>query len=98
MLQVVKRRRVIASGRLVPAPTAPREAPELPAWKAFVVQFTRDTAPKRGTFAGRAEHLSSGRRARFKSPEELVAILGKLLDELGEDCAPPKRVDGAPGR
>jgi len=56
--------------------------PELPAWKAFVVQFTRD-AGRVGIFAGRVEHLSSGRRARFNSAEELLTILGNLLDELG---------------
>ncbi len=65
-----------------PEPNKP--LPELPAWKAFVVQFTRD-AGRMGVFAGRVEHLSSGRRARFNSPEELVTILGNLLDELKAD-------------
>jgi hypothetical protein len=54
----------------------------LPAWKAFVVQFSRETGPCPGVFSGRVEHLSSGRRARFSSGEELLATLGKLLDEL----------------
>lgn len=63
-----------ASGKLLP---------ELPAWKAFVVQFSRDANTQSAVFAGRVEHLSSGRRARFGSAEELVSILTKLLDELG---------------
>lgn len=56
--------------------------PELPAWKAFVVQFSREANAQAGVFSGRVEHLSSGRRARFCSTDELVAILGKLLDDL----------------
>jgi hypothetical protein len=57
--------------------------PELPAWKAFVVQFSREACTQAGVFSGRVEHLSSGRRARFSSKEELLAILAKLLDEIG---------------
>jgi hypothetical protein len=59
------------------------DQPALPAWKAFVVQFSREADGLGGTFSGRVEHLSSGRRARFDSPEELLAVLGTLLDELG---------------
>jgi len=58
--------------------------PTLPAWKAFVVQFTRETEGPAGAFSGRVEHLNSGRRARFDSPEELLALLGRLLVELGK--------------
>jgi hypothetical protein len=47
------------------------------------VQFSRETGPGPGVFSGRVEHLSSGQRVRFNSGEELLAILGKLLDELG---------------
>jgi len=47
-----------------------------------VVQFARmsDDVP---AFSGRVEHMSSGRRARFESPEELVEALRRLLDEVG---------------
>ena len=58
------------------------EEPTLPAWKAFVVQFTRESKGLPTPFSGRIEHLSSGRRARFESPEKLVATLKLLLDEL----------------
>jgi hypothetical protein len=61
------------------------EPPALPVSKAFVVQFTRETRGHRDTFAGRAEHISSGRRGRFASPQELLAVLEKMLDELGEE-------------
>jgi hypothetical protein len=56
----------------------------LPAWKAFVVQFSRETDGPEGTFSGRVEHLNSGRRAHFDSPEELLAVLGRMLGEIGE--------------
>lgn len=56
--------------------------PELPAWKAFVVQFSRDADAHAGGFSGRIEHLSSGRRARFASREDLLAILEHELEDL----------------
>jgi hypothetical protein len=67
-----------------PASSAKEEAPALPVWKAFVVQFSRETTAKTGTFSGRVEHLSSGRRARFATTAELLAVLWKMLGELGE--------------
>jgi hypothetical protein len=66
------------------APPEGAEVPSLPVWKAFVVQFSRETNPRTRTFSGRVEHMSSGRRARFASGQELLAVLGKLLVELGE--------------
>jgi hypothetical protein len=58
--------------------------PEFPAWKAFALQFSHETGTKPGAFAGRVEHFSSGRRARFASKEELLPLLSKMLGELGE--------------
>jgi hypothetical protein len=49
------------------------------------VQFTRETRSATGTFAGRVEHMRSGRRARFASKEELLATLATILDKLGEE-------------
>jgi hypothetical protein len=56
----------------------------LPVWKAFVVQFSRETQAKAGPFAGRVEHMSSGRRARFGSAAQLVAVLRRMIDQLGD--------------
>jgi hypothetical protein len=67
------------------ATATPEPGPTLPAWKACVVQFTRETGTATGIFAGRVEHLSSGRRARFGSSAELLSILERLLDELGSE-------------
>jgi hypothetical protein len=58
--------------------------PELPAWKAFVVQFTRETGTKPGILSGRVEHLNSGRRARFNTSEELLVTFRRLLAEVCE--------------
>jgi hypothetical protein len=61
------------------------DVPALPVWKAFVVQFSRETGAQTGVFAGRVEHMSSGRRARFRSSEQLIAELRTMLDQLGEN-------------
>ena len=60
------------------------DVPALPVWKAFVVQFSRETHTQTGIFSGRIEHLSSGRRARFGSKEELFTAVSEMLDQLGE--------------
>ena len=84
MLTSVTPRRATHRSRATPRDGAPpKPVPELPAWKAFVVQFSREAGTQAGIFSGRVEHLSSGRRARFNSAEELLTILRKLLDELG---------------
>jgi hypothetical protein len=67
-----------------PASSDSEDLPALPVWKAFVVQFSRETGAQTGTFAGRVEHMSSGRRSRFGSTKELVETLRKMLDQLGE--------------
>jgi hypothetical protein len=56
-------------------------APALPAWKAFVVQFTHETGVEAGTFCGRAEHLSTGQRVQFESAQELVEFVHAVLQE-----------------
>lgn len=81
----MKQRKAANLDKRTPSANAPADpAPELPAWKAFVVQFSREAGTPAGIFSGRVEHLSSGRRARFSSEEELLTVLGKLLDDLGE--------------
>ena len=58
--------------------------PTLPAWKAFAVQFSRESGTCSQVFSGRVEHLNSGRRARFGSRQELLAVLERLLAEIEE--------------
>ena len=57
-------------------------APALPSWKAFVIQLSQDTTPQSGIFAGRVEHLASGRRERFASGKELLLAVMHLLSDL----------------
>jgi hypothetical protein len=59
----------------------------LPVWKAFVVQFSRETRSRAAPFSGRVEHVSSGRRVWFASRQELLTSLRKMLDDLGEKPA-----------
>lgn len=58
--------------------------PALPSWKAFVIQLSHDTTPDSGILAGRIEHLSSGRRQRFASGRELLAMVMHLLSNIEE--------------
>lgn len=60
--------------------TEATKTPEFPLWKAFVVQFGRGEGS--GSFCGRVEHLSSGRRTRFGSREELLAALEHEIAEI----------------
>src|SRR5262245_25475094 len=61
-----------------PDVTPSREAPELPTEKAFVVQLTRETGPDLQPFAGRVEHVVSGRRLRFEGFEAFRAAVTRL--------------------
>ncbi len=58
--------------------------------RAFVVWFEpeAEVAPER--FRGRAEHVASGQVARFHSPDELLAILRRMLswEKSAEGKAP----------
>lgn len=79
--------RVKSKRTATPRPSAApdrEEVPALPVWKAFVVQFSRETRTRTGVFSGRVEHVSSGRRAHFVSTKELLAALATMLDQLGE--------------
>jgi len=66
------------------ATVTPPDAPELPTGKAFVLQLSRDTGPTLQPFAGRVEHLASGRRLRFASFEDFRAAVVRLLREARE--------------
>jgi hypothetical protein len=46
------------------------------------VQFSRESRGTGDVFAGRIEHLSSGRRARFATTQELVAALARMLEVI----------------
>jgi hypothetical protein len=55
----------------------------LPYERAFVVQFGVDADVAAGPVVGRAEHLASGRSARFASWEELLRFVASCAGEPG---------------
>jgi hypothetical protein len=54
-----------------------------PHTSAFVLQFPAGTDLEAGPFAGRIEHVASGRTAHFHTPEELRTFLAQVLAEVG---------------
>jgi hypothetical protein len=59
---------------------------QYPTRRAFVVQFGSRSDGARGLFAGRVEHVASGRAGHFDAAEELLAFFGHVLHD---DGAPP---------
>lgn len=59
----------------------PSNTPQLPTGKAFVLQLSHDTGPTLQPFAGRVEHLATGRRARFANFEDFQQAVIRLLRE-----------------
>jgi hypothetical protein len=56
-------------------------APSLPVSRAFVVQFSADTLASANRFAGRIEHIESGRGRRFTTLAELMAFVTACLEK-----------------
>jgi hypothetical protein len=48
------------------------------------VQFRKETGAASERFTGRVEHIISGHAARFRSPEELVAFMKRILVDIYE--------------
>ena len=65
---------------LAPYPAETQGEPPLSPQRAFVVQFREGPAP----WAGRVEHVTSGRAARFQSAEELWAFMTQVVGEGAE--------------
>lgn len=63
--------------------------------RAFVVHLRAAGGPGRARFAGRVEHLSSGRSALFSSLRGLLAFFGPTLDAGAR--APRRGPDDGPG-
>lgn len=50
--------------------------------RVFVVQFRDPAEPGSVRFAGRAEHIMSGKNADFETPEELVDFFRRVMKQL----------------
>jgi hypothetical protein len=82
-----KERQTMSESRGAPRGEAfeTREESLLSPWRAFVVQFRTETEGGQGHFAGRVEHIVSGRAARFHSPEELWAFFTQILSNIHDE-------------
>ena len=49
---------------------------------AFVLQLGPGTDVRAGRLVGRVEHVASTRSARFRSLDELLAVLAEMLDDV----------------
>ncbi len=58
---------------------SPADKSPLSPHRAFVVQLREHTDVERGGWAGRVEHVTSGRAAHFQSLEEMVAFIAGIL-------------------
>lgn len=72
------------------------DRPTHPADLAYVLKFRLDSAPGKGLWTGRIEHLDSGRRHDFSSGEDLLAWLARDHQHLphpGDDSRRGDRSD-----
>jgi len=67
------------------------ESPLSP-YRAFVVQFRKETEVARGRVSGRVEHVVSGQATHFASLEELLTFIGQVLAAVR--ASPRGRVKG----
>ena len=58
-----------------------KNQPSLPIKRAFVVQIRARARIEQGEFKGRVEHLVSHQATHFKSLEEFVAFVTRMLSE-----------------
>lgn len=80
------RQQSLATTQPTPPPVEPPLSPQL----GFVVQFRVRAGQPASYFAGRAEHLGSGRSAHFHSPAELMDFLARELGTGNADAEPGK--------
>ena len=62
----------------------PGSQPSLPTNRAFVVQFRVSPTGAPSCWEGRVEHVVSGQVARFRTVEELLAFMSRVLAEVQE--------------
>jgi hypothetical protein len=52
---------------------------------AFVLQLPPGANPAEGRFEGHVEHVASGQGLRFRSLEELLTFLTRVLADIGQE-------------
>ena len=68
-------------GPQIEPPALPAEEPPLTPRRAFVVQFRAQTRHEQELYTGRVEHITSGHATRFRSLDELIKFLTRVLTE-----------------
>ena len=66
----------MTAGHSTTNPTADRP---LPVQRAFVVQLHTTAAVAQGQLSGRVEHVLSGQVAHFRSLDELLAFIARVI-------------------
>jgi hypothetical protein len=67
-----------AREKIMKSDQSPKNLPNL----VFVVQFRDPTESGSARFAGRAEHVMSGKNTGFETPEELVDFFRRVMNQL----------------
>ena len=57
----------------------PQPKSPLSPYCSFVVQFRTDTGMEPAAYDGRIEHVTSGQKTLFSSPEELLTFITRVL-------------------
>lgn len=70
--------------RMIAETQSPGADTPLSPQRAFVIQFRGPVEAELGDFAGRVEHIVSGRSTRFYCPEELLAFIERVLSDVEE--------------
>ena len=70
-----------------PIATDPVATPTLPVHRAFVVQLQATAVVGQGQLSGRVEHVLSGQAAHFRTLDELLAFMARVLAAL--ETTPP---------
>lgn len=65
----------------------PADESPLSPHRAFVVQLREQADVERARWAGRIEHVTSGRATHFQSLEELVTFIAAVLSQLNGDVS-----------
>jgi len=75
-------KQAVSIGGAKASPAERAEEATLSPRRAFVVQFREGTGDARDRFAGRVEHMVSGRAAHFRCAQQLTRFMRRVLGAL----------------
>ena len=59
-----------------------------PSERAFVIQLKQEADPAQQLFVGRVVHLTSGEEQRFRTSQEAVSFITRIVADLPGDNSP----------